>query len=532
MSFQELTTTFPLLSSQKHSDILQSERLKLDRDQKENVCAFGKAGPDAPQTSRRMPPVSEMETPGSDEGLSRAECLCPVCLEIFMEPVTLPCHHSFCKPCFLETVDKANMCCPLCRKRVSTWARLNSRKKTLVNEELWLQVQATFPVQCQRRLSGQEEEEENILVPRPKVSLPGEVRREYEDQISKHAEENRALEEAERKASEEYIQHLLAEEEERQAEARRRDEERQLENDEKLAKLLSQELNPSPISESRKNQLPNDTPAKKKMNTNVGDIERFLSPIPQRHSNVSDKENILHMETNRRSSEDPTECPMPNFCGRPEKCSTLGKATTSLEGMMPHLSDATGISMAQELSHVTPAKRKSCVVESNEGDAVSKRSCPSLSSFDHPPCELAELVGDATLLQELAQREAELFSRCHQEEKDRQMALQLQKELNREEALRAVDRRKGSTDQYQLRQKPGSSLEQNRSSKTRRSKSCSFTHNEHRVPVKKRSSEPSSTVTRRESSSTSAASAAVSSNLPRKVSKQATLTEMFHGLGN
>lgn len=55
-------------------------------------------------------------------------------------------------------------------------------------------------------------------------------------------EEKRALEEAERRASEEYIQRLLAEEEERMEEERRCREEQQLENDEKLARLLSLEL--------------------------------------------------------------------------------------------------------------------------------------------------------------------------------------------------------------------------------------------------------------------------------------------------
>lgn len=30
-------------------------------------------------------------------GLSLEDCRCPVCLEIFMEPVTLPCTHTFCK---------------------------------------------------------------------------------------------------------------------------------------------------------------------------------------------------------------------------------------------------------------------------------------------------------------------------------------------------------------------------------------------------------------------------------------------------
>lgn len=58
--------------------------------------------------------------------------------------------------CFLESVDKATLCCPLCRKRVSTWARQNSRNKTLVNQQLWDQIQDQFPLHCQQRLSGQD----------------------------------------------------------------------------------------------------------------------------------------------------------------------------------------------------------------------------------------------------------------------------------------------------------------------------------------------------------------------------------------
>ena len=107
--------------------------------------------------------MSEEETELVQDGsgkLTRSDCLCPICLEIFLEPVTLPCAHTFCKPCFLETVDKANLCCPLCRKRVSTWARLNGRNKTLINLELWKRIQDAFPTQCQRRLNGIDDEED------------------------------------------------------------------------------------------------------------------------------------------------------------------------------------------------------------------------------------------------------------------------------------------------------------------------------------------------------------------------------------
>lgn len=74
----------------------------------------------------------------SENSLNRTSCVC-----VFQS-------------CFLESVDKATLCCPLCRKRVSTWARQNSRNNTLVNQQLWTQIQTRFPLQCQRRLSGQD----------------------------------------------------------------------------------------------------------------------------------------------------------------------------------------------------------------------------------------------------------------------------------------------------------------------------------------------------------------------------------------
>uniref|UniRef100_UPI0037E7031A E3 ubiquitin-protein ligase TRIM39-like n=1 Tax=Semicossyphus pulcher TaxID=241346 RepID=UPI0037E7031A len=43
---------------------------------------------------------------------------CPICLNVFSEPVTTPCGHNFCKACLSEHWDKSEIChCPMCNKR-------------------------------------------------------------------------------------------------------------------------------------------------------------------------------------------------------------------------------------------------------------------------------------------------------------------------------------------------------------------------------------------------------------------------------
>ncbi|KAM4627364.1 E3 ubiquitin-protein ligase rnf168 [Polymixia lowei] len=479
-----------------------------------------------------MPPVSDVEMSsvsdrtGRGQLLSRDECLCPVCLEIFLEPVTLPCHHTFCKPCFLETVDKATMCCPLCRKRVSTWARQHGRNHTLVNEQLWGQVQATFPLQCQRRLSGQEggEEEDDQVLFRPLVSQPGELRREYEDQISKLAEEKRALEEAERRASEEYIQRLLAEEDERQAEERRRLEERQLEDDERMARLLSHELNSSPVLESQGNVGSTEaTSAKRKHKSSSGDIEKFLCPIPPKcngsdSSPAANKENILHSQWRpKSSSRESEECPMPRldyYGSRPLQAAASSSAPSAINQPSTSIQVDPCVHPNQD-EPPSSTKRKSSEVEtSQEETAVTKRvcsSCPSSSSSAVPQEVAGDSGREALTQQQLIQQEKELFDRRQQEEEDRRLALLLQKELYKEEVRIATDRRKGSADSYLLRQKTSTS---------------STSTSPPSKPNKKRSSPSSSSVKEEDR-----AEQRVSRNKKTsRGSKQTTLTEMFPSL--
>ena len=45
--------------------------------------------------------------------LSITDCSCPICLEILIEPVVLPCKHELCLPCFKDMMDQTNFLCPL-----------------------------------------------------------------------------------------------------------------------------------------------------------------------------------------------------------------------------------------------------------------------------------------------------------------------------------------------------------------------------------------------------------------------------------
>ena len=90
---------------------------------------------------------------------SFTDYMCPICLQILIEPVVMPCEHELCRPCFKKNVEEANFVCPLCRMRISSWARRNTRKGTLVDSKRWEQIQRLFPEKCQKRLRGEDEED-------------------------------------------------------------------------------------------------------------------------------------------------------------------------------------------------------------------------------------------------------------------------------------------------------------------------------------------------------------------------------------
>ncbi|XP_023382124.1 E3 ubiquitin-protein ligase RNF168 [Pteropus vampyrus] len=461
---------------------------------------------------------------------SLSECQCGICVEILIEPVTLPCNHTLCNACFRSTVEKANLCCPFCRRRVSSWTRYHTRRNSLVNRELWEIIQKHYTKECKLRASGLESEEiVDDYQPIRLLSKPGELRREYEEEISKVEAERRANEEEENKASEEYIQKLLAEEEEeekRQAEKRRKEMEEQLKSDEELARKLSININnfcegsvlASPVNSRKSNPVTTKLQKKSKSKQiNTGDIQKYLSPKSQlglaSQSEVvqEGKNNSMSKETDSSDIKSLTwqdteiEEDMPTLS--PQICLEIQEQGTksSVESPMPQLRAHGTASKHDEKLYVTSHEGpKVRVLSSREaavkpyGKTESGCTIPDMtqiignntveteneeshlliskedtskrknqeSSFEavRDPCFSAKrkkMVPKASsdqeeaeinFTQKLLDLEHLLFERHKQEEQDRLLALQLQKEVDKEQMK--PNRQKGSPDEYQLRATP------------------------------------------------------------------------------
>ena len=91
-----------------------------------------------------------MDTTGPD----KQSCTCPICMYIMIEPVTMPCKHTLCIYCYKQTVAQSNLVCPICRQRISVWARRAAKTNTLVDQKKWVVIQRAFPQKVKKRMEG------------------------------------------------------------------------------------------------------------------------------------------------------------------------------------------------------------------------------------------------------------------------------------------------------------------------------------------------------------------------------------------
>ncbi|XP_072263759.1 E3 ubiquitin-protein ligase RNF168 [Pyxicephalus adspersus] len=457
--------------------------------------------------------------PKSAHPLPRSECLCSICREILLEPVTLPCNHTLCHPCFQMTVEKASLCCPFCRLRVSSWARRNARSGTLINQELWEIIQRQYPEECKRRASGLDTEEDDFEdgftpYPTPQLCKPGEIRKEYEAEISKIEEERLKREDEERRASEEYIQKLLAEEETEQRlslERSQRDLEEQMKKDEELAWMLNSDLNESTTSSGHVSLVESPVIHKKTVSTksckNVknnrtqpGDIERFLTPKSVKIRGTEGSGYVRNGDLQHiiMGAE--------HFSALQDELDDDGMPTLSPQSyVLPNQSSLEESDSEQlpGLTKYSPIRNALLIKESSEnkilGQTITNDSCLAMTTlqfspprcsnsldfsrrwhnpqlldvtsipelqnkqspkrtlefFGNPPSEkrpcLDNCITPESHTNRLKELEETLHERKLQEEQDRLMALRLQKLLDKE--LKQVSRLKGSPDEYKLRPK-------------------------------------------------------------------------------
>ncbi|XP_066097014.1 E3 ubiquitin-protein ligase RNF168 [Saccopteryx bilineata] len=514
---------------------------------------------------------------------SLSECLCGICMEILIEPVTLPCNHTLCNACLQWTVENANLCCPFCRRRLSSWKRYHTRRNSLINEKLWEIIQKHYPKECKLRASGQESVEiVDDYQPVHLLSKPGELRREYEEEISKVEAERRANEEEENKASEEYIQKLLAEEEEeekRQAEKRRREMEEQLKSDEELARELSININnfceekalASPMNSRKSDPVRSKLQTKSRnKQTNTGDIQKYLSPKSQFGSASKSevvqegKKNSMSKDTDisdiKTSMWQDTESEEDMLTLSPQICLEIQEHGTksSIQSPMPQLC-ASGTEWCLEEVKMRPSNqdKELCVInqegpearapysreavaqpcdEAESGCAVSdttqiigsntieteneesrlpitkednskrKNQESSFEAAVRDPCSSAKRrkpfpestshqeETKVSIIQKLFDLEKLVFEKRKQEEQDRLLALQIQKEIDKEQMK--PNRRKGSPDEYQLRNTPSPSYKlvngQRRNSKDRNVKGqADIEHSKPRRGPKSENRQPS-----------------------------------------
>ncbi|XP_028401000.1 E3 ubiquitin-protein ligase RNF168-like isoform X2 [Dendronephthya gigantea] len=160
-----------------------------------------------------------------------SEYRCSICLQLLVEPVVLPCKHEMCRSCFCQNVEEGNFLCPICRKRVSTWARKCIREGTLIDEKRWNLIQELFPRRCLKRLQGDDDETDDEYQPPTKrvLAKSGELRKEYEQEMNKVLQ----LQKEEEQASHNLINNLIKEEKALL---------QQEKEDEQLAKKLNEEL--------------------------------------------------------------------------------------------------------------------------------------------------------------------------------------------------------------------------------------------------------------------------------------------------
>ncbi|GES78069.1 ATP-dependent protease La domain-containing protein [Rhizophagus clarus] len=73
--------------------------------------------------------------------LLMTELDCQICYSLFIDPITTPCGHSFCKPCITRSLDH-NSTCPICRQPLHNY---NAYLHHPINKTIYSFIRALYP---------------------------------------------------------------------------------------------------------------------------------------------------------------------------------------------------------------------------------------------------------------------------------------------------------------------------------------------------------------------------------------------------
>lgn len=81
-------------------------------------------------TSKPIAEKKNVKKKGKNFEFLNQECTCPVCLDLFVEPVTLTCGHSLCQDCIGGSYN--DMRCPTCREEIAHGIKPNKILQNLL----------------------------------------------------------------------------------------------------------------------------------------------------------------------------------------------------------------------------------------------------------------------------------------------------------------------------------------------------------------------------------------------------------------
>ena len=190
---------------------------------------------------------------GREAAVDLAEVFCPICLGILLQPVKMPCDHVLCLSCFQMNMAEATLCCPLCRTRISTWARKAVRNKTLVDQALWSFITRTFPKHVEAAREGKDETDPEEIFPCFAVhqfAEQGDIKSEFDSQLEEEREERER--EDQHQLSSELARKMEEEEREEEWQRQRAVQQQELEDKEFARKIRMEGIASTPTSSKKR----------------------------------------------------------------------------------------------------------------------------------------------------------------------------------------------------------------------------------------------------------------------------------------